>query len=187
MSENADAPIGTEGHLVELADGSELEILFTPRRLRTMENVYSSIEQFMAALRARPIQNIAWVVALHRTSRPGGAAPSTREVDAALDLVMSRRLRDYVRAIGGAVADGLGGGDPLAEFHRALSEIESLLPRLEPAESVDWIRERIEELRAAVPVPPQPPAAAAGGSPGGGTSTPPWSPSASTSAPSGTA
>ena len=85
------------GVAVTLADGAVHEIRFPARLLARMEDDYDGLENFADALRRKPFRTVGYV--LHLTL---GAPP-----DRAVDLIESRRMGEYVIAIGEALEEAL--------------------------------------------------------------------------------
>lgn len=99
MSENTDdgRRLMARGMEMTLANGSVHTVKFTSRAMARIEDDYGSLEAFTEVLKDKPFNSVAYVI--HLTLGVG--------MDQALDLVDSKRVRDYFQAIGAAMEEAL--------------------------------------------------------------------------------
>lgn len=98
MSEITDAQrLRGKGSQVQLADGATHEIRFSNRSLAQIEDDYDGLEAFAQVLQRKPFKTMAYVISLTL------GVPS----DQAIDLVDSRRVKEYIDATGAALEAAL--------------------------------------------------------------------------------
>lgn len=102
MSEPTDAQrLLARGVSVELANGASHEFRFTARTVARIENDYGSFDAFAAAMRAKPINSLAYVI--HVTL---GVSQ-----DDAVDLIDTRRLNEFSAAMNAAINEAFPEAD----------------------------------------------------------------------------
>lgn len=100
MSENPDGDsrrLLASGTKMELADGAVHTVKFTNRSLAKLEEDFGSLEAFTDVMKAKPFGTVAYVISLTL------GCP----YEHALDLVETKRVAEYYKAISAALEDAL--------------------------------------------------------------------------------